>query len=90
MISPSGSGTWTLRASFREEVGHLNVEGSGQLYDRGQRGAAFAAENLRQVRFREIRLKIEAVKRAVLLDDDLAQPFGGKEPPRLPHRACTK
>ena len=56
----------------REEITDLNVEGSGQLHHRGQRGAAFAPENLGQVPFREIRLKIEAVERAVLLDHDLA------------------
>jgi hypothetical protein len=63
---------------FAKKSATFNVEGSGQLHDRGQRGAAFAAENLRQVPFREIRLKIEAVKRAVLLDDDLAQPSAEK------------
>ena len=58
----------------REEIGDLNVEGSGEFHYRRQRGAALAAENLRQVPFREIGFKIEAVERAVLLDHDLAQP----------------
>jgi hypothetical protein len=57
-----------------EEVGDLNVERSGELHDRRQRGAALAAQNLRQVPFREVGFEIEAVERAVLLDDDLAQP----------------
>jgi len=55
-----------------EKIRNLDVEGSGQFHDRREGRAAFAAENLRQVPFREIRLKIEAVERAVFLDHDLA------------------
>ena len=58
----------------REEITDLNVEGSGKLHDRRERGAALATQNLRQVPLGEICFKIEAIERAVLLYDDLAQP----------------
>src|SRR6266849_5723167 len=69
----------TLRAcALREKISDSNIEGSGQLHDRRERRAPLAAENLRQVPFREIRLKIKAVERAVLLDDDRTQPSAEK------------
>ena len=64
------SGDGTLRLS--KEIDDLNVEGSGEFHDRRQGRAPLAAENLRQVTFREVRLKIKAVESAVLLDHDLA------------------
>jgi hypothetical protein len=57
-----------------KEIGDLNVESSGKFDDRRERGAALATQNLRQVPLREISFKIEAIERAVLLHDDLAQP----------------
>src|SRR5438309_2280927 len=57
-----------------EEVGNANAQGSGQFYHRGQRRAALPPEDLGQVPFRKICLKIEAVQRAVFLDDQLAEP----------------
>ena len=45
----------------REEITDLNVEGSGKLHDRRERGAALATQNLRQVSFGEISFKIEAI-----------------------------
>jgi hypothetical protein len=62
----------TLRLS--KEIGDLNVKSSGKFDDRRQGRAALAAENLRQVPFREIGLEVEAIQRAVFLDYDLAQP----------------
>jgi hypothetical protein len=57
-----------------EEVRDWNIQCSRQFHDCCQRRAALAAENLRQVPFREVRFQIKAIKRAVLLDHDLAQP----------------
>ncbi len=54
-----------------EKIGDLNVQNLGQFNDRRQRWAAFATEDLRQMALGEIRLKIEAVQRAVFLDYDL-------------------
>jgi hypothetical protein len=58
----------------REEIDHTNVEDSSQLHDCRERGATLAAQNLRQVPLGEIGFQVKAVERAVLLDDDLAQP----------------
>ena len=63
-----------MDSRFPKEIRDLHIESSGEFHDRRQRGTAFAAENLRQVPFREVGFEIEAVERAVFLDDDLAQP----------------
>ena len=72
---PSPTVAWNLFSPRRhEKIGDRNAESAGEFRDGRERGAAFAAENLRQVPFREVGFEIEAVERAVLLYYDLAQP----------------
>lgn len=57
-----------------EQIADLNIQRAGEFHDRRQGGAAPAAQDLRQMPFREVGFEIEAVQRAVLLDHQLAQP----------------
>src|SRR5882672_9373299 len=68
-------------APLREgkQLPHFDVEGLGQLGERGDGGTAFAAQDLGQVALREVGLEVEAVERSVLALDELLEP-----PPEQP------
>jgi len=61
-----------MGSRFLKKIRDLHIESSGEFHDCGQRGAAFAAEDLREVPFREVGLQVKAVQRAVSLNHDLA------------------